>query len=477
MNSTARLAALALLLTAACGAPRPTDTGAEPTGETSLALTSIPTGVQCVQITATGSSTVSKSFAVTAGASSVGLALGELPLGNVAIAGQAFNAACASIAGTSPTYVADPQTVVLKAGLVTNLTMTFRPDNPVNATANFLGDVAEIVPTGFGTYFLMSDGTVRAAGLTPITNSPTVIPVPGLTNVAQIAASDFQGCALLANGTAQCWGHNSFGQLGNGSTTNTTAPVNVVGISSAVHLVVGNTFTCALLVGGTVECWGYNADGELGNGTTTNSSVPVSVPGQFAKIAAAGQTACGITEAGGVQCWGLNAYGELGNGTTTNSSAPVSTSLEAVVALAAGLYHFCALRADGTVRCWGDNSNGGLGNGTYTNSSTPVLVPLTSVNQIVAGVFSTCAKSSVGVYCWGEDVNGELGDGTGVNSPSPILLSALGPTTAIAGGDAADGFCAQMSDMTIDCWGSNAEGQLGNGTYTNAFVPIPIPMQ
>jgi hypothetical protein len=482
MNSTARLAALALLLTAACGAPRPTDTGAEPTGETSLALTSIPTGVQCVQITATGSSTVSKSFAVTGGNPSYGLALGELPLGNVAIAGQAFNAACASIAGAPPAFVADPQTVVLKPGVVTNLTMNFRPDNPVSATANFIGDVVQIATSMYATYYVMADGTVFAAGMTAMTNWATLMRVPGLANVAQIAVNGVNGCAILTTGTVQCWGGNGSGQLGNGTTTSTlaTVPVNVVGISNATQLALSEVSACVLVgssAGGSVECWGYNGDGELGNGTTTSSNVPVSVPGRFANIAAASRGTCGITYLGGIQCWGYNAYGALGNASTTNSSTPVAVSSQAEVALAAGSNHFCALRADGTLRCWGYNGQGQLGNGTYTNSSSPVLVPITHVTQIVAGYEATCVKSSSGVYCWGDNYYGEIGDGTGTNNPSPVLLSTLAPATAIAGGGETDTFFAQMADMTIDGWGGNVYNQLGNGTDTDSYVPIPISMQ
>jgi len=83
---------------------------------------------------------------------------------------------------------------------------------------------------------------------------------------------------MLNGGSVQCWGDNSGGKLGNGTTTSSYVPVTVWGVTNATA-VSASDHTCAMLSGGSVQCWGRNFDGGLGNGTTTDSTVPVTVTG------------------------------------------------------------------------------------------------------------------------------------------------------------------------------------------------------
>jgi alpha-tubulin suppressor-like RCC1 family protein len=198
-------------------------------------------------------------------------------------------------------------------------------------------------------------------------------------NATAVSSGWVSACALLLDGTIQCWGQNQLGELGNGTVTyNSLVPVTVVGITNANAIAAGYYQTCAVLAGGTVQCWGYNAEGQLGNGTTTNSSVPITVPGITADSVVLGdacQQTCALLTDGTVQCWGDNSQGELGNGTTTNSAVPVTVvGITNVAAVVAGQCHACALITGGTIQCWGDNRAGELGNGTTTNSSVPVTV-------------------------------------------------------------------------------------------------------
>jgi alpha-tubulin suppressor-like RCC1 family protein len=86
-------------------------------------------------------------------------------------------------------------------------------------------------------------------------------------------------CAVLANGTAKCWGRNSNGQLGNGITTDASTPVVVTYFGTAVPITAGGAHSCAVLANGFAKCWGANANGQLGNGTTTDASTAVVVSG------------------------------------------------------------------------------------------------------------------------------------------------------------------------------------------------------
>ena len=108
------------------------------------------------------------------------------------------------------------------------------------------------------------------------------MPVIGITNAVAIAAGGDQSCALLADGTVQCWGSNSNGQLCNGTITDSSTPVAVGGISSAIAIAVGSSQSFALLSTGAMQCWGSNSDGELGNGSL--SLAPVNVSGVGLKV-------------------------------------------------------------------------------------------------------------------------------------------------------------------------------------------------
>ncbi len=304
-----------------------------------------------------------------------------------------------------------------------------------------------------------------------------------------IAAGSLSSCALLANGTVQCWGYNAYGQLGNGTTTDSTTPVIVTGLSGATSVSAGNT-SCALLSNGTMECWGYNSNGQLGNGTTTNSSTPVVVKGvggagtlsgvvSFSVVD--GNHVCALLSDGTVKCWGSNFAGQLGNGTTVDSSTPVAVTLpNPAITIATNNDHSCAVLSNGTLYCWGWNPYGQLGNGTTTNSSTPVQVKgvggsgfLTGVTSVANGDFYTCALLTGGTAdCWGFNYDGVLGNGTTTQTSTPVAVSGLTGITALTAGDYHT--CALLSNGTVQCWGENNYYDLGNGTTTVSYVPTPV---
>jgi alpha-tubulin suppressor-like RCC1 family protein len=320
----------------------------------------------------------------------------------------------------------------------------------------------------------LGDGTMN--------QSSTPVPVSGLSSgVDSITAGHYHTCALTNSGAALCWGHNGYGQLGDGTTSEHITPTPVLGVDSGVvALTAGWYHTCAVTSAGP-QCWGDNWSGQLGDGTTLWRTIPAAVPdaGSGTLSLAAGWThTCELTDLGGVACWGSDAYGELGDGTTARRGSPLSVVGlgSGTTGIGLGSYHSCAVTSAGGAMCWGANWNGALGDGTSTPSSTPV--PVSGLGSgtlaIAGGSYHSCALTSGGgLLCWGANAYGQLGDGTKTMRFVPVPVSGLGSgVEAIAAGG--NHSCALTSSGGVLCWGGNSTGQLGDGTTTDSLTPIAV---
>lgn len=313
-------------------------------------------------------------------------------------------------------------------------------------------------------------------------NSSIPVYVAGLTSgIISVAAGKNHACALAETGTVWCWGDNSVGQLGDGTTIQRLTPVAVNGLGgNVISIAAGYSNTCAVLATGTVSCWGSNIRGQLGDGTTIQRSEPIPVIGVAGAVSVTFGIwyGCALTTQGKVLCWGYNEYGQLGDGTTTNRSMPVLVSgLDGPVkSISASLNHVCALEVSGIVKCWGQNSYGKLGNGSLTDSLLPVAVVALPepVKLIETGFYHSCAVGdSGGVYCWGQNSLGNLGDGTTTNRLIPVSVVGLGNNVAeIAAGWSST--CVMSSYTNIKCWGGGALGALGNESTANSSVPVLV---
>jgi alpha-tubulin suppressor-like RCC1 family protein len=157
------------------------------------------------------------------------------------------------------------------------------------------------------------------------TSRLTPTPVAGGLTFTSLALGGGHTCGLTSGGAAYCWGNNQLGELGDGTLgTSRLTPTPVAGGLPFTSLALGEFHTCGLTSGGTAYCWGDNTSGQVGDGTTTYRLTPTPVAGglTFTSLAVRGLHTCGLTRGGAAYCWGDNRYGAIGDGTTTNRLTP-----------------------------------------------------------------------------------------------------------------------------------------------------------
>jgi large repetitive protein len=291
-------------------------------------------------------------------------------------------------------------------------------------------------------------------------------------------------CGIIGTGAAYCWGSNSSGQLGDGSTSSSATPVAVMaaGVSftavSTGGLLIGDDHSCAMS-GAAVYCWGSNNYGQLGISTTGGgSAVPVLAASEIGFISVSagdGFHTCGVAVSGAAYCWGGRFFGELGDG----SSGFDGTGTPVVVAdghtfssISAGAFYTCGVTTDHAAYCWGFNQDGQLGDSTTVSRATPTLVTgRHSFATVSAGSGSrTCGLTTSGdAYCWGA---GPLGDGRVTGDSAPVLVAGGHQFLSIEVGDYH--VCGVATTGSVYCWGGNGDGQLGDGTTIDRLAPVLV---
>jgi alpha-tubulin suppressor-like RCC1 family protein len=341
------------------------------------------------------------------------------------------------------------------------------------------------------------------ASKTGMTTSLTA--VASFTISGKLAGGAGYSLALQSDGTVWSWGANASGQLGIGSTDGTPHTIPIQVKSNSTTFLTGMSLVAAgashsLAVrksDGSVFGWGNDSSGQLGdNSTATQQSFPVQAkttatgnPFLVGIVDVAGGAAhtIALKSDGTVWTWGSNASGQLGDGTTTSRKLAAqvktasSTFLTGVVAISAGDNFCAAVKSDGTVWTWGVNGSGQLGIGSITTQKFAVQVKLsggaalTGVREIACGATHAIALKTDGtVWTWGNNANGQLGNGTTTQAKNPIQLKTTS-TTFFSGGLAVAGGASHTmllkSDGTVYATGLNSSGQLSINSTAQQLYP------
>lgn len=326
--------------------------------------------------------------------------------------------------------------------------------------------------------------------------SPTEFPIDGVIDVIDlpgpaidIAAGARHSCAIVVTEEpepgsrhAWCWGDDSQGQLGEGSSEGSPGPVVVALDLRPVSITAGDEHSCMIDEMGQAHCWGNGTDGRLGNNSFYEQTSPVEVYGHYAFVwlSAGGRHTCGVSSTSEVLCWGDNDRGQLGISAGYQWIPASVSDAGLAVQVASGYEHTCALAFNGSVSCWGDNNTGQLGADIDGWTSTPTAVlasgetPLEAV-WLAAGRGHTCAVQYAGNgLCWGSNELGQLGidDDAVMTNISPAPVAELAVIVRLTAGY--DHSCARDDSDTLWCWGTNIYYQVGVSARVPQFSPVRV---
>lgn len=294
----------------------------------------------------------------------------------------------------------------------------------------------------------------------------------------------FASLSLFLCGFTSCEpylaGENTYGQLGVADTSALSASPEVE--SPWITLQAGYRHTCGITAARNLWCWGRNSRGEVGVGSSDSAiytPTQVGTAADWQAVSPGNRHTCGI-RSGELWCWGNDLFGQLGNSNTTteNQNAPVRVgTFTDWTQVDAGRYHTCAIRVEEGISklyCWGSNNYGQVGSGNTLDTFSPVRIFGPGGVQwasVSAGSTHTCTLTDTGsIYCWGSNNLGQLGTtnydvGTDWDFPFYPVESTATFRSVSAGG----GFTCALSKTTstepfykgvIYCWGNNNNARI-----------------
>ncbi|MCK5803933.1 MAG: thrombospondin type 3 repeat-containing protein, partial [Lentisphaeria bacterium] len=319
-----------------------------------------------------------------------------------------------------------------------------------------------------------------------------------------VATGAIHSCGLRDDGSGSslwCWGYNDYGQLGDGTTENKNLPTQVGMASDWTTIALGGGakeafstegHSCGIRDDGSgpsLWCWGYNEYGQLGDGGSEDKNLPTQVGTNtdWVTIATGWYHSCGIRDDGfgpSLWCWGWDEFGQLGDGSTKEKNVPTQVGTKSDwVMVATGAIHSCGLRDDGsgpTLWCWG-GEYGQLGDGSNENKNLPTQVgTATDWVSITLGSSYRCGLRDDGsgpsLWCWGDDEWSPPGE-DGCKSPTNVptqVGTATDWVSLAAGHYHRCGIRNDGSGTSLWCWGYNQDGQIGDGSTEDNYVPTQV---
>lgn len=302
--------------------------------------------------------------------------------------------------------------------------------------------------------------------------------------VRQIEAGDRHTCAVLVDGSVQCWGGNDVGQLGGSAAAFEAMPIEALAVrpTDPIRQIRATTHTCVRSEQGNVRCFGANDSGQVD--PLLPQPIAPATPAAIVSADLIGTGASHSCAADGVamSCWGANGQNQLTGGGP--GPGPVSFGAGPVARLELGAAFGCIV-SSGALSCWGANDQGQLATDPMVTPTiaTPTTMPIVDVADVALGRTHTCALTNAGaIGCWGRNDLGQLGDGSGLGQIAPVEVAwppEAGTPIAIASG--AQHTCAIDDTAALWCWGSNLGGQLmlepdmnGNDMFTLTPVAIDV---
>ncbi|WP_340598786.1 RCC1 domain-containing protein [Bdellovibrio sp. GT3] len=316
--------------------------------------------------------------------------------------------------------------------------------------------------------------------------TPTLINPGGANPFVSVDVGYNSVCALNNINELYCFGGNSSGQLGNGTTTAVDPPAASSSATNVSKFSInwnfsGQSHACALSTTGAVSCWGANNYGYLGDNSTTTRTSPTPVNGSatYTDIIVGASTACAIVDNGSINCWGSNSNNSsnisfgwlLGIGDsllTTTALVPTPISDSATYSQVSSGESTCGVTTAGRVKCWGEIDFLGIGDDTGISRWAPSEADKGQKYKFVSmGGFGCGITTSDQLKCWGKNVDDSgvywsIGDDTKLYRPSPVMLDRGQTYSKVAVGK--NHACGITTDGTLKCWGRNHNGQLGTGT-------------
>lgn len=205
--------------------------------------------------------------------------------------------------------------------------------------------------------------------------SSPVQTITGGNDWKQVSVGGNHTAAIKTNGSLWLWGRNSWGVIGDNTTTDRSSPVQTAtGGTNWKQVACGTSHTAAIKTDKTLWLWGNGNSGQLGGSVSTSTPVQISTGGSWKQVACGNTYSAAIKTDGTLWLWGSNEAGQLGNNTTTSSNAPVQTISGGTnwKYISIAVNNSAAIKTDGTLWVWGYNNAGQIGDNTTTNKSSPV---------------------------------------------------------------------------------------------------------